>query len=285
MRHPAPQDGLPAAVSGRSALAVAEEVVREAGRVVRAWFQGVTGNESDGGIQVSFKGRNDLVTNVDRMVEAAAADLLAKEYPAFGLLAEESGRKPGKTSYSWILDPLDGTRNFANGTPHFAVNLALAKGDAPLLGLTYDPIREELFHAEAGRGAFLNGKRLWVSGTGSLGQSVLGFDLGYVDEQAAHLLDMLHGLWPRMQAVRITGSAALGLAYVAAGRYQLYAHHHLWPWDVAPGVLLVREAGGVVTDLRGIPASVHAGGFVAANPAVHQEFMKATEGSSWRDIG
>ena len=222
---------------------------------------------------------------MDRMVEAKAIGLLAKEYPTFGLLAEESGCKQGKDPHLWVLDPLDGTRNFASGTPHFAVNLALAKHGTPLLGLTYDPLREELFHAEAGHGAFLNGKRLWGSETGSLERSVLGFDLGYREEQAGRLLDMLHGLWPKMQAVRIAGSGALGLAYVAAGRYQLYAHHHLWPWDMAPGVLLVREAGGVVTDLRGAPANVYSGGIVAAKPAVHQEFMKATEGSRWRDIG
>ena len=248
------------------------------------WFAGAGDSEFTRTIQVSFKGRNDLVTEVDRLAETAAVAVLTQEYPTFGILAEESGHKPGETDFVWVLDPLDGTRNFASGVPYFAVNLALARADIPLLGLTYDPLRQELFHGVAGQGAFLNGKPLSVSPVDSLGQSVLAFDLGYVDEQAAHLLDMLRGLWPNMQAVRIAGSGALGLAYVAAGRYQLYGHHHLWPWDVAPGLLLVREAGGVVTDLRGGTVGIHHGKLIAASPAVHRQFMDATEGVRWRAI-
>jgi fructose-1,6-bisphosphatase/inositol monophosphatase family enzyme len=247
-------------------------------------FEEARGGEQARGVRVSFKGRNNPVTEVDLAAEVAATAVLAREYPGFGLLAEESGRRSGAGEFTWVLDPIDGTRNFANGVPHFAVNLALVQGDVPLLGLTYDPVRGELFSASAGQGAFLNGKRLAVSSVDTLEQSLLAFDLGYVDDQAAKLLEMLLKLWPNMQSLRITGSAALGLAYVAAGRYALYAHHHLYPWDVAPGLLLVAEAGGLVTDILGAPAGLHRGNLIAASPTIHSQFLAATEGAAWRRI-
>ena len=275
---------LPAGASGKAAQAVAEEAVRTAGRVVMERFGEAVGGELARGIGVSFKGRNNPVTEVDLAAEVAATAVLAREYPGFGVLAEESGHQPGTSEFNWVLDPIDGTRNFANGVPHFAMNLALVHDNVPLLGLTYDPVRDELFAAAAGQGAFLNGKRLVVSSVDTLERSLLAFDMGYVDDQAAKLLEMLLKLWPNMQALRLTGSAALGLAYVAAGRYQLYAHHHLSPWDVAPGLLLVAEAGGIVTNIRGAPAGLHDGNLIAASPTIHSQFLAATEGTSWRNV-
>ncbi len=281
---------LPVGRSGRSAHQVAEETVREAGRLIMRWFDAPAG--SAGAPAISHKGRADIVTEADTAVEAAALAMLREEFPDFGVLAEESGAAPGSGPYTWVLDPIDGTRNFANGVPHFAVNLALVKSRDgvlgptydPVLGLTYDPVRNELFHAETGQGAFLNGERISVSSTESLEMSVLGFDMGYVDQQADWLLEMVQGLWPGMQAIRVMGSAALGLAYAAAGRIDIYTHHHLGPWDLAPGLLLVREAGGVVTDLQGPPATFHGAAAIAANPALHARFMAATAGTSWRRI-
>lgn len=273
---------LPVGRSGCSARQVAEDTVREAGRLIMQWFDAPAG--SAGAPAISHKGRADIVTEADTAVEAAALAMLREEFPDFGVLAEESGASPGSGPYTWVLDPIDGTRNFANGVPHFAVNLALVKSPDVLLGLTYDPVRDELFHAEAGQGATLNGERISVSSTESLEMSVLGFDMGYVDQQATWLLEMVQGLWPGMQAIRVMGSAALGLAYAAAGRIDIYTHHHLGPWDLAPGLLLVREAGGVVTDLQGPPATLHGAAAIAANPALHARFMAATAGTSWRRI-
>jgi myo-inositol-1(or 4)-monophosphatase len=268
---------LPAGSSGRTAFEVAEATVREAGKLIMEWFGAL------GGTAIIHKGRSDIVTEADTAVEAAALAMLRQEFPGFGVLAEESGASPG-SPYTWVLDPIDGTRNFANGVPHFAVNLALIEGADVLLGLTYDPVRNELFHAEAGQGAFLNGQSISVSSTESLEMSILGFDMGYVDQQATWLLQMIEGLWPGMQAVRVMGSAALGLAYAAAGRIDMYTHHHLGPWDLAPGLLLVREAGGVVTDLQGPPATLHGHAAIAANPVLHARFMAATAGTPWRRI-
>jgi myo-inositol-1(or 4)-monophosphatase len=275
---------LPTGINGRTPLQVAEVAVRAAGRLIMERFVATTGADALSSIQVTFKGRNDLVTDVDRAAEQTAVAILNQEFPQFDMLAEESGHQARGGEFTWVLDPLDGTRNFAAGIPQFAVNLALAKGDDVLLGLTYDPTRDELFHAEAGRGSHLNGKRIAVSSAETLEQSILGFDLGYVDEKAAQLLEVLRFLWPGMQAFRIFGSAALGYAYAAAGRLDLYAHHHLERWDVAPGLLLVREAGGMVTDLSGAGATMGSKAAVAAGPAVHTRFMTATQDSAWRSI-
>ena len=267
---------------GATAFQVAEQAVRAAGRVALERFRAAGDPSGSGALTVSYKGRNDLVTDADLAAEEAALAVLRREFPDSSTRAGESGATPGRDEYTWVLDPIDGTRNFASGVPHFAVNLALAQGEEVLLGLTYDPVRDELFHAEAGQGAFLNGRPMAVSPTESLEMSVLGFDTGYADEQAKRLLEMVQHLWPDMQAIRVMGSAALGLAYVAAGRIGLYAHHHLGPWDVAPGLLLVREAGGLATDLQGAPATLHGAAAIAANPGLHARFMAATADTAWR---
>ena len=275
---------LPTSRSGSTAYQVAERAVRAAGRVIMDRFSPARGPTQPSPVAVSYKGRTNLVTDVDHAAEAAAMAVLREEYPDSGILAEESGATPGHDGYTWLLDPIDGTRNFAIGVPHFAVNLALARDVKVLLGITYDPVREELFHAAAGHGASLNGRPMAVSSTESLEMSVIGFDMGYVDEQAEQLLQTALHLWPGIQAIRVMGSAALGLAYVAAGRIELYVHPHLGPWDLAPGLLLVREAGGVATDLLGAPATFQSGAAIAANPALHARFMAATADAPWRQF-
>ena len=275
---------LPSGSSGRSAFDVAEAAVRAAGAEAMSRFEGASlGGETR--LHIFHKGRNDVVTDADRAAETASLSVLRGEFPGFGVLAEESGSHEGTSEYRWILDPIDGTRNFASGIPHFAVNLALARGDEVVLAVTYDPVREELFHALLGGGAYVNGTPILVSTEPELEKSVLGFDMGYVDEKGRWLLEMLLHLWPGMQTIRIMGTVALGMAYTAAGRLQFYAHHHVLPWDVAPGLLLVREAGGIVTDHLGAPATVHGDCVVAAPPALHARFMEATEGLTWRTSG
>jgi myo-inositol-1(or 4)-monophosphatase len=268
---------------GRSTLAVAEEAVRAAGAAIVRRLPEMTGPRSESTVRISNKGAwNDLVTDVDREAEAAALGVIRAQFPNDAILAEESGSREGSTGYEWCLDPLDGTRNFASGIPHLAVNLALARDGETLVGLTFDPVRDELFQATLGGGTWLNGRQMHVSEETELRQCILGFDMGYVDEQGRMLLEMLQGLWPGLQSLRMMGSAALGMAYVAVGRIHVYANHHNQPWDVAPGLLMVRESGGMATDLQGAPAVPESGRLIAASPAVHAAFMSATKGTPWR---
>ena len=187
------------------------------------------------------------------------------------------------SEFAWVVDPLDGTRNFAMGIPHFCTVVALAHGDRPILGATYDPMRDELFTAEEGQGAFLNGERISVSESRTLSESVLSFDLGYVDESAGLAIDLIRSIWPGIVSMRLMGSSALGLAYAAAGRVDLYFHHSLSPWDVAAGQVLVREAGGAVVDRQGREATLRTPSVIASSKGLADQFLKAAEGSPWRE--
>lgn len=269
---------LPTARSGAAARAVAEALVKEAGALIMARFRTA--------VEVSHKGRGNVVTETDLEVDRLITARLTAEFPDWGLLSEEStGREGSDNDYLWIIDPIDGTKNFSQGLPIFAVNLALAYRGQVVLGLTYDPSRDEQFVAERGRGAFLNGMPIHVSDKASVQESLIGFDMGYSNDGARLMLDFLMTLWPGMQSIRNVGSAALGLAYVAAGRTDLYLHHLLSPWDLAPGVLLVQEAGGVVTERDGSPVSLTTKGLVAANAAVHADLLQRAGEHPWRWMG
>ena len=233
--------------------------------------------------QVSFKGRADIVTDVDLAAEKAVLDLLREEYPEFGILAEESPPVESATPYTWVVDPLDGTRNYANGIPHFCTVIALSYENQPIVGVTYDPVREELFTAQRGKGAFLNGERLSVSENRELSQSLLGCDLGYVDEKAGLAIDLIRSLWPGMLSLRLMGSSALGVAYAAAGKLDLYFHHSLSPWDIAAGLVLVEEAGGTIVDKQGRPANLRTPSIIASNPFLVDRFLQATDEHPWRE--
>ena len=232
--------------------------------------------------EVSYKGRADIVTDVDLAAEKAILDLLRDEYPDFGILSEESEPIRADSPYTWVVDPLDGTRNYANGVPHFCTVVGLARGDGVVLGVTYDPVAQELFTAESGKGAYLNGAPLSVTQSQEMSESLLSFDLGYVDEKAGLALDMIRGLWPGIQSMRLMGSAALGMAYAAAGRVDLYFHHSLSPWDMVAGLVLVQEAGGTVVDRQGRPANLSTPSVIASSHHLIGRFLRATEGSEWR---
>ncbi|MCH8279273.1 MAG: inositol monophosphatase [Chloroflexi bacterium] len=265
----------PKSRSGREALDVAQEAARVAGRIIQDRFQT--------SLQISFKGPSDIVTDVDLAAEKAVLDLLREEYPEFGSLAEESQPVETGSPFTWVVDPLDGTRNFASGIPHFCTVVALAHQGEIVLGVTYDPMRDELFSAELGKGAFFNGAPMSVSDVDQINQAVLCFDLGYLDEKAGLALDLLRSLLPGIQGFRLMGSAGLGLAYAAAGRVDIYFHHSLSPWDMASGLLLAREAGGEVVDRQGQRAGLFTPSVIASNPALIQSFLQATEGHPWRD--
>ncbi|MDP2952785.1 MAG: inositol monophosphatase family protein, partial [Chloroflexota bacterium] len=209
---------------------------------------------------------------------------LQREYPDFALLTEESGGTRETSGYRWIVDPLDGTRNYILGIPFFAVNLALTLGDEVVLAVTYSPCHNELFRAQRGAGAFLNDVPFSVSQRETLEDAVLGFEAGYDDEKARQGLRLASQIWPGVQALRMMGSAALGLAYTACGRIDLYFHHYVFPWDVAPGILLVQEAGGVITDRVGKPIDLKERelGLIASNQALHAQFLRRVRRHPWQ---
>lgn len=266
---------LPPSQSGRSALDVSIAAAGRAGEIIRERF--LTDQE------VRFKGRADIVTDVDLAAERVILDLVQSEFPQFSILSEESDPIETDSPYTWVIDPIDGTRNFAEGIPHFCVVVALARGNDVVLGVTYDPIKEETFTAQQGLGAWLNGEPLSVSDREEIPQCVLGFDLGYYDDKAATALDLIRSLWPGFQTMRLMGSSALGLAYAAAGRLDLYFHHALSPWDSAAGLLLAREAGGNVVDRQGQDAHLFTPSVIASSQRLIDRFLAATEGLEWRN--
>jgi len=257
---------LPLSKSGRDAADVAAAAARAAGEILKAHFRQET--------QVRYKGKGNIVTDVDLWAESSLISLLQAEYPGHGILSEESKPISGDSGYAWVLDPLDGTNNYSFGVPFFCTVLALTRGNDALLGIVYDPLRDELFFARKGGGASLNNRTISVSGKKTVQESLVGFDLGYVAENGKTMLSFVTGLWPNVYALRVMGSAALGMAYTACGRLDLYFHLLLYPWELACGQLLVTEAGGVATDWEGKPLTVGEGAVIACNRAVHADFLR-----------
>ena len=266
---------IPKSVNGRGALQVARMAAREAGDLLLRRF----GNVRD----IRLKSPGNPVTDVDLAAEHLIEERLSSEYPDMAVLGEESPGFPYDDGYVWIVDPLDGTRNYACGVPHFSVVIGLALDGRALVGVNYDPVRDEMFEAELGGGAFLNRQPIAVSKKSSMSEAIVGTDLSYDGGGAANGLDVIRSMWPGFQTARVMGSAALGIAYTAAGRHDLYFHHRLEPWDQVAGILLVREAGGVVTDRNGGPAGLASDGLIAANARLHEEFLRLTDGMAWRE--
>ncbi len=226
---------------------------------------------------VERKGRGNYVTDVDLRVEREVIATLEREYPEFAIVGEETGgTTPTDGGYAWIIDPIDGTANFARGIPHFATTLALIGPEgAPVLGVTFDPVRGDLFAAVEGLGAQVNGEWMRAGELEAITDGVLGMDLPYGDDLVDASFRVVQALLP-VQRVRILGSGALGMAYVAAGWFDLHFHLSLKPWDVAAGLLMVREAGGEVIDAGGQPATPDSGSFVSGNAALVREFVDRT---------
>lgn len=267
---------LPVGSSGEDALSVARRCAEAGGRLARERFRQPQ--------SVAVKGRGNIVTDTDLAVESLVARMLVEEFPDHGLLSEEgNAQNSAARGWTWVLDPLDGTRNYASGIPFFCTNLALCHDGEPVVGVTYDPLHEELFAAAKGQGAWVNEEPIRASEKPSLAASVLGIDMGYDDVRGAYMLKLLLGLWPGVQSVRIPGSAALGLAYAACGRYDLFIHNCLFPWDVAAGILLVTEAGGRISDREGGPVSIDSEGVIAGGPKAHADFLRLAAGRPWRD--
>jgi len=266
---------IPLSKSGASALEIAKQTATQVGLLVVEKFYC---NQTE----VTFKSKGNPVTNVDRQAEELAISMLRKEFPDFSYLGEESSNEEKLTENpTWIIDPIDGTRNFVARIPFFSIVVGLAIGGKIILGINYDPIRKEMFWGVRGKGAFLGQDKVSVSTKTSLDSCLIGFDLSYSDNGALNSLKVIESIWPDMQTARIMGSSALGISYVAAGRLDLYFHHKLSPWDIAAGILLVDEAGGVISDRHGKSADLYPDGIIASNSILHKQFLKRTANLEW----
>ncbi|SIQ13531.1 myo-inositol-1(or 4)-monophosphatase [Aeromonas sp. RU39B] len=250
-------------------LNIAVRAARNAGQVIVKAFS------QPENIEAMQKGSNDFVTNVDREAEAAIIYTIKKSYPEHSIIGEESGEVAGSNAdYQWIIDPLDGTTNFIKGIPHFCVSIALRVKGRTEQAVVYDPIRDELFTATRGSGAQLNGYRIRTGKAKDLAGTVLA--TGFPSKQKHQIepyLKMFQALFIECSDIRRAGSAALDLAYVAAGRVDGFWEMGLKPWDTAAGELLAREAGAIVTDFVGGHNYENSGNIVAGNPRVVKEML------------
>ena len=245
-------------------ISVAIEAARAAGEFLLEHVGNVKNIETKQG-----EARN-LVSEIDRGSERRIIGMIKERYPTHAILAEESGGSEAAAEYKWIIDPLDGTTNFLHAVPIFSVTIAIEHRGEIIAGVVYDPNHEEMFTAEKGSGAFLNGERMKVSTAATLIETLLvtGFpyDIANNPDRAS---ERFVGFLMEAQGIRRLGSAAMDLAYVAAGRFDGFWEVHLNPWDMAAGSLLVREAGGSVTDFAGKPSSVYVRQVLASNGLVH----------------
>ncbi len=232
-------------------------------------------------VQVDTKRPNDFVTEVDRSAEKEIIAQLRKAYPDHGIRGEEGGSQPGKNpDYEWVIDPLDGTTNFVHGMPHFSISIACKYKGQLEHAVVLDPIRREEFTASRGRGASLNGRRIRVSSRRGLEGALIGtgipFD-GYAYEKIDPFLACVKEIAGQTAGIRRAGSAALDLAYVAAGRFDAFWEINLNEWDFAAGVLLVQEAGGLVSDFKGGKSYMDSGHIVCGNPKVFKPILQIVE--------
>ncbi|MEO5377445.1 MAG: inositol monophosphatase [Magnetococcus sp. DMHC-6] len=216
----------------------------------------------------------DFVSNADTEVERELIYHLAKVSPDYGFLAEESGEKKGREGWNWILDPIDGTTNFLQGVPHFAISIALVRETEVQLGLIFDPLHNEMFLAEKGRGAFLNDHRMRVSNRQNLSQALLATAFPFKNkDKFDHYLEPFTTLFHACGDIRRSGSASLDLAYTAAGRFDGYWEMGLSAWDIAAGSLILQEAGGFISDFSGDRHYMEKGEVLAANPLLHSRML------------
>ncbi len=248
-------------------LAVAVEAARKAGGILKENLHGTR--------EITYKGDINLVTEMDTRSERAVVGTLRASFPDHGIIAEEETTIRNGSGYTWIIDPLDGTTNYAHGYPCFSVSIALEHEGDVITGVVYDPMRDELFTAQKGQGAYLNGKRINVSIVDTLIKSLLATGFPY-DRKVSEKnnMDYFHDLLMASQEVRRDGSAALDLCSVAAGRFDGFWELKLKPWDVAAGSLIVREAGGRVTDLSDKPFDIFADEVLASNGIIHGQMVE-----------
>ncbi len=250
---------------------IAVRAARSAGNVLLRYYSRLDT------LTVTSKGQNEFVSEVDRAAEQVIIDTLRKAYPNHAILAEESGHSDGD-EFQWVIDPLDGTTNYLHGFPQFSISIALKHRGVLEHGVIYDPLREELFTASRGAGALLNDRRIRVSSCKGLSGALLGTGFPYRDH--THLdayMGMFSALIKETAGLRRPGSAALDLAYVAAGRLDGFWELGLSEWDIAAGVLMIQEAGGNVTDIRGGEDYLQSGNIIGGGIKTHSAILKAIQ--------
>lgn len=248
-----------------SYLETAIEIARESGALLGNYFERRVGYE--------LKGDFDLVTEADRASERLIVERLRSHFPSHGIVAEEGGGQDGAGEFRWYVDPLDGTTNFAHGFPVYNVTLALERAGELICGVIYDPERREMFSAERGSGAWMNNRRIRVSRTARLKDSLVATGFPSYKRHQSVNVHFYHQLAMASHGVRRAGSAALDLAFVACGRLDAFWEFGLNTWDMAAGMLLVSEAGGRVTDMHGAPAKVGVARLLADNGLIHDEIV------------
>lgn len=247
-------------------LQVARQIAQEAGQLLLTEFHQPR--------VVEYKTEVDIVTAADRKSEELIVERLHRVFPTHAIIAEEGSRREARSEYCWFVDPLDGTTNFAHGYPVFAVSLALVRGDDIRVGVVYDPVHEEMFHAVQGEGACLNQRPIGVSSAPRLGESLVATGFPTRKRHRHPNVAYFHRFTLLTHGVRRDGSAALDLCYVACGRFDGFWELNLNPWDTAAGVLLVREAGGEVTDFQGLPFRLEHEEILATNRHIHAEMQQ-----------
>ena len=251
-------------------LSAAWEAAQAAGDIIRANWQQPK--------NIGYKGAIDLVTSVDRECERKIVGILQENFPGHSILAEEETNiEAPQSPYRWIIDPLDGTTNFAHGYPQFCVSIALEQNSEIIVGLVYDPLRRECFRAVRGQGVTLNGQPIQTSPVHELDKALLGTVFPYDHrEHADFYLSYFRAFMTRCQGIRRNGAAALDLCYVACGRLDGFCELKLKPWDIAAGALIIGEAGGKLSDFTGAPLLISGNETLAANAQLHDEMVRLT---------
>ncbi len=225
--------------------------------------------------KIQYKGDINIVTEADKMSEDLIIDSIKRNFPDHGILSEESPAITGTGKLRWIIDPLDGTTNYSHGYPVFCVSIALENEGVIVLGVIYDPMREDMFVAVRGKGAYLNNKKLKVSSVKNISRSLLATGFPYdIRESKENNLDYFNAMAVKVQAIRRAGSAALDLAYLAAGRFDGFWELKLKPWDTAAGCLMVEEAGGVISDIAGKKWHLQSPSLLASNGLIHEQMIR-----------
>jgi myo-inositol-1(or 4)-monophosphatase len=247
-------------------LNVAKDAALKAGKMLSQNF--------DEAREISFKGEINLVTHFDSLSQSLIHKHISSRFPEHDFLAEEGLCREKGAEYRWLIDPLDGTTNFAHKFPVFCISIALERKGETDLGVVYDPLRNEMFWAEIGQGAFLNGKKIGVSSVNDLDKSLVATGFPYdIRESEVNNIDHFNNFAIRVQAIRRCGSAAMDLCYVACGRFDGFWELKLNPWDVAAGALIVKEAGGRISDFQDEDYSIYGSETLATNGLIHQQMV------------
>lgn len=253
-------------------LNIAIRAARQAGDII------IRSADSIDTLKITIKAQNDYATEIDKLAEDEIINTLLTAYPDHGVLAEESGARNSDAEYIWIIDPLDGTTNYMHGFPHYAVSIALKKGNVIEQAVIYDPVRQDLFTASRGKGAALNNRRIRVGRQRKIEGAFLGTGFPFKNNKNIEpYLDIFRDIFSSTSGVRRAGAASLDLAYVAAGKLDGFFEIGLKPWDFAAGILLIQEAGGVVTDFQNNHDYFETGNIVCGNPKMHRALLDKIE--------